>query len=175
MRAEKKQLAQDIRDLIGLSPTVFLISYQGLNAGQFGSLRDGLAGAGAECHVVPNRIFRHAARDAGFGDLAEADLKNDTALVSGGQDAVAVAKVLRDFMKDHEAVRVKVTVIEGRLSGPESAAALAELPPKDVLRAMLLGVLAAPAGQLVRVLNAKNASVVYALSAYLKKQEEQAA
>ena len=40
--------------------------------------------------------------------------------------------------------------------------------------AQLLGLLEAPAGQLVRVLNAKVSSIVYVLNAFLGKKEQAA-
>jgi large subunit ribosomal protein L10 len=49
---------------------------------------------------------------------------------------------------------------------------IAELPSKDVLRAMLLGVLQAPARNLVSVLNAKAASILNVLNAYKEKLEQ---
>jgi large subunit ribosomal protein L10 len=49
--------------------------------------------------------------------------------------------------------------------------ALAELPTKPVLQSMLLGVLQAPARNLVTVLNAKAASIVNVVNAYKDKLE----
>ena len=54
------------------------------------------------------------------------------------------------------------------LAGTE-VAALAQLPSKEVLRAMLLGVLQAPSRNLVSVLNAKAASILNVLNAYKEK------
>jgi len=82
--------------------------------------------------------------------------------------------VLNDFGKKHEEAAVKVAVVEGTAIGPADVKQLADLPPKEVLQAQLLGLLQAPAGQLVRVLNAKVASVVYVITAYLNKKEEAA-
>jgi large subunit ribosomal protein L10 len=65
-------------------------------------------------------------------------------------------------------------VVDGNLLTGEQVAQLAELPPKAVLLAMLLGTLQAPATQLVQVLNAKLASIVYVLSAHLKEKEQAA-
>jgi large subunit ribosomal protein L10 len=52
--------------------------------------------------------------------------------------------------------------------------ALADLPPREVLQAQLLGLLQAPASQMVQVLNAKVASVVFVLNAYLCQKEKAA-
>ena len=67
---------------------------------------------------------------------------------------------------------VKYGVLDGVLLSADDVAALADLPPREVLLAQLLGLLQAPGSQLVRVLNAKIASVVYVLDAIRKKKEE---
>ncbi len=174
MRAEKKQLVLDIQALLEASPDLFLISYKGLTAEDFNELRERLASIGGGCHVVPNRLFRRATLAAGLEALAEAELKEDNALVMGGEDVVAVAKVLKEFAKEHDQVAVRCGVVDGRFCPAEAAAQLADLPPREVLLAQLLGLLEAPAAQLVRVLNAKVASIVYVLNAYLSKKEEAA-
>ncbi|MBN2450191.1 MAG: 50S ribosomal protein L10 [Lentisphaeria bacterium] len=174
MRPEKQQLAQDIRALIDSSSSLFLISYKGLTTAAFGELRRVLDPVGSECHVVPNRLFRIAASESGLTTVADIDLREDTALVTGGSDPVAVAKVLRDFAKDHPQTSIKLGVLEGRLCTAAEAVSLAGLPPREVLLAQLLGLLQAPASQLVRVLQAKVASVVYVLSAYLNEKEKAA-
>jgi large subunit ribosomal protein L10 len=70
---------------------------------------------------------------------------------------------------------VKLAVVEGALLNQADAFAMADLPSREVLLAQLLGLLQAPASQLVRVLNAKLASIVYVLDAYCKKKDEQVA
>lgn len=171
MRAEKTQLVRDIQALMASSSSLFLMGYKGLTAAEFRALRAVLATVGSQCHVVPNRLVKIAAREIGLAELGQADLKLDTALVSGGADPVAVAKVLRDYAKTHEEAVMKMAVVERRLCTGVQAAALADLPPRQVLQAQLLGLLQAPAGQLVRVLSAKAASVVYALNAYLSQKQ----
>ena len=59
-----------------------------------------------------------------------------------------------------------------RLLTPADVDALADLPSREVLLAQLLGLLQAPGSQLVRVLNAKVASIVYVLDAYCKSKEQ---
>lgn len=174
MRPEKKQIVQDIRALIEPSPAIFLITYRGLSADAFGQLRKELEAAGAECHVVPNRLLKIAAGELNMTPLEKAELNGDTAMVSGGEDSVAVARVIRDFGKKNEAVTFKLAMVEGNLCDAREAARFADMPPKEVLQAQLLGLLQAPAGQLARVLQAKVASIAYVLSAYLGEKEKAA-
>ncbi len=174
MRPEKIQLVRDIRGLLEASPSFFLIAYKGLTAAEFRDLRHALKGSGGACHVVPNRLLKIAAGEAGLAGLGQADLREDTALVTAGADPVGAVRALREFAKTHEEVVLKLGVVEGRLCTAAEAAALADLPPRQVLQAQLLGLLQAPAAQLVRVLQAKAASVVYVLNAYLNEKQKAA-
>jgi len=172
MRAEKKQLVADIATLLTSSDHVFLVSYKGLKVAEFSDFRQGLAKVGAECHVVSNRLLRKAAAAHDLSVLAEAELAGDSAMISGGDDAVAVARAVRDFAKGHEPVSLKLGALEGRLLRPTEVEELAALPSREILLAQLLGVLQAPARNLAGVLYAKTASVVYALQAYMDKKPQ---
>lgn len=174
MRAEKQQLVQDIRELMGLSQGFFLIGYKGLTNAELTDLRNQLAAVGSECHVVPNRLFKRAALAGGIAAVEAVPVAGDNAMVCGGDDLAAVAKVVRNFAKSNDKAPIRFGVMDGRVLPPAQVAQLADLPPREILLAQLLGVLQAPAGNLARVLNAKLASVVHVLSAYQTKKEQAA-
>ena len=173
LRAEKIQIGGIVESLLKDRPAI-LISYQGLTANVANEFRGVLAALNAECHVVKNTLVKKAAAKLGLKALEDAALDHDTALVSGDCDPVALAKAVRDFVKGKgkEIVKVKYGVLDGNLLSAADVDALADLPSREVLLAQLLGLLQAPGSQLVRVLNAKIASVVYVLDAIRKKKEE---
>ncbi len=66
---------------------------------------------------------------------------------------MALAKVLVDFAKDHPALSVKAGVVSGsQVLDAAGVKALSTMPGLAELRARLLGLLQAPATQLVRLL-----------------------
>ncbi|MFW5802835.1 MAG: 50S ribosomal protein L10 [Verrucomicrobiota bacterium] len=174
MRPEKQQLAEDIRQYIEPSTFVFLFSYKGLDVDQFNDLRARLAEQNAECHVVPNRLLRIALRDTDAQILADRQLQGETAMITGGGDAVAAAKTLSSFIKekDNEQVAVKYGALAGQELSAADVASLASLPSREVLLAQLLGVLNGPARNLVGVLSAAKSGIVYALKAHLNNKEQ---
>lgn len=174
MRAEKVQLRQDIQGLLAASSGTFLMSFKGMKVADFSALRRKLAAAGSECHIVPNRILRHAARESGLSALADLKLTGETALVTGGQEPACIAKILRDFGKERQALAFRFGLLDARIHSAEQMKALADLPSREILLAQLLGLLQAPAQQLVSVLNAKVASIVYVIKAYGDKQAKAA-
>ena len=174
MRQEKKQLVQDIREILESTSDLFLISYKGLTAAEFGELRTSLAEIKSGCRVVPNRLFRQAASEAGLDELAAAHFADDTAVVTAVDDPVGLAKKLRAFAKVHRAVSFRLGVVGGKVCSSADAMSLASLPPKEVLQAQLAGLLHTPVSRVPRILHAKVASIMYVLNAHLRKKEQAA-
>ncbi len=165
MKAEKTLLIEDLLKRVNASPFMFVVDYTGLKVDKFAELRKRLATAGSEIHVVKNTLVKKAAERAGFpGDLGKA-LEGQTAVVTGDKDVCAAAKVLKNFSAEFEKPKLKAGVMDGSLLDANGIRALADLPTKDVLRAMLLGTLNAPASSLVRLLNEPAASLARLLQA----------
>jgi large subunit ribosomal protein L10 len=165
MKAEKTLLIENLLSRVNASPYFFVVDYTGLKVDKFAELRKRLAGAGAEIHVFKNTLVKKAAERAGCpGDIGE-HLVGQTAVVCGGQDVCAAAKVMKNFAAEFEKPALKAGVLDGRLLDASGIKVLADLPSKDVLRATLLGVLNAPASKLVRLLNEPAASLARVLKA----------
>ncbi len=175
MRAEKKQMVQEIAERLKGASAV-MIAYQGVTANVLNAFRAKVAGADIKgaCHVVPNTLLKKAAAELGYTGLAEAELTGDTALVSG-PDPVALVKAIKDFAKEtKDKVSIKMAYVDGSLLNQADAIALGDLPPKEAIQGQILGLLQAPAGGIVRALNAKIASIVYVLNAVKAKKEQTA-
>ena len=170
MRIERIQLVEDLSQMINGSSFLYLISYKGLKVEDFEALRGQLREVDAECHVVKNSFIKIAAEKLGMGEFAEQNFAGDTAMVVGSGDSCATAKILKEAAKKIDAVDFKSGYLDGKTLSIVDLNNLADLPPLEVMRAQLLGVLQAPAGNLVGVLDAKVATIVYALKAYLDKQ-----
>ena len=170
MRIEKQFLVASIVDAVKTSDYVYFVSYAGLTVKSFSELRNQLAAAGAKCTVQKNTLIKKAADQLELG-LEAIDLTASTAMVYGQGDCSAVAKLLVEFGKKQEQVKAKGGYMDGAVLSSAEVGALADLPAKPVLQAMLLGVLQAPARNLVTVLNAKVSSIVNVVNAYKDKLE----
>ena len=173
MRFEKEQLVNDMKQFLESSDNIFVVGYKGLRVADFNDLRQRLSETGAECHVVPNILFQKAVSETQFKNVAEDSiLTGDNAIVAG-DDAVNVAKVLRDFSDEYSGLTLKAGSLEGRFLNSSKVLDLASLPPRQELLGQLVGVLQAPSRDFVSLLSRKTATVVYALQAYIDKQENQ--
>lgn len=172
MRSEKTYLVNMIGSGLTDSDYVYFIAFQGLKVKDFSSLRDQLYKANAKCHVFKNSMVRKAAELHKLDALKDLALAGDTAMVFGKGDPSAVAKVLTAFAKNNEIVKAKGGYFEGALLSPAEIGELASLPSREVLYAQLLGLLQAPARNLVSILNNKAASILNVLNAYKDKLEK---
>ena len=71
------------------------------------------------------------------------------ARTSSRRNAVAPAKILIDFAKEHERPKVKAAVVDGHLFDTRAVAQLALLPSREVLLQQVLGTFIAPMTQLL--------------------------
>lgn len=173
MRQEKIQIGNDIAAMLTSSDFVYFVSYKGLSTAEMNKFRDKLYAAGANCHVLKNRVVRKVAEVNGLEALANAKIVGDTAVVVGNGDASAVAKVITEFTAStKEVLAPKCGYFEGAMLSAAEIKAIADLPSKDALRAQLLGLLNAVPTGLVRVLSAKAGSIINVINAYKNKLEE---
>ena len=69
-------------------------------------------------------------------------------------DTQVAAKVLNDFAKNNNLVQIKAGIIDGQVFDGQEVKALAQLPNKEGMIAMLLSVLQAPIRNLACVVKA---------------------
>ena len=172
MRCEKTYLVNQISAGLTGSDYVYFVSFQGLKVKDFSGLRDQLVKVNANCHVYKNSLIRKAVELNNVEALKDLAITGDVAMVYGSGDPGAVAKVLVEFGKSNEVVQAKGGMFEGAMLSAAEIADIAALPGKEVLQAQLLGLLQAPARNLVSILNNKAASILNVLNAYKDKLEK---
>lgn len=169
MRPEKADIVSDLSERLNRSPFMLVTDYQRMKVDQFSELRNRLAPAGAEVRVVKNSFLKRAMSSSGMPDVAD-QLSGQTAIVMGDKDVAPIAKILKTFAAEFKVAALKVGVVDKAILSTKDVEALAELPPREVLLAKLLGLLLAPATQLVRVLNEPGSSLARILNAKAEKE-----
>jgi large subunit ribosomal protein L10 len=139
----KKQVVAEIADKFRASKSTIIVDYRGLNVAEVTELRKQLREAGVEFKVYKNTLTRRALAEVGLEGLDEV-LTGPNAIAFSNDDVVAPAKILNEFAKTHEALKIKAGVIEGNVATVEEVKALANLPSREGLLSMLLSVLQAP-------------------------------
>jgi large subunit ribosomal protein L10 len=168
-RPEKVAVVEEVRERLGASSAALCTEYRGLAVFELESLRRALSATGADYKIFKNSLARRAAVESGFSVL-EPYLIGPTGLVFVKDDVAAVAKTLRDFARVHPALVVKGGVIGTSPLDARDAAALADLPSRDVLLAQLAGALAAPMRQFAGLLKAVPQSLAYGIQALIDQR-----
>jgi large subunit ribosomal protein L10 len=140
--ADKQKAVEEIAAKLKESITTVVADYRGLNVAQVTLLRKQLREAGVDFQVLKNSLVSRAAASIELGEL-ESVLSGPTA-VAFGTDVVAPARILNDFAKKNDALKIKGGVVEGRVVDTAQIQALANLPSREGLLSMLLSVLQAP-------------------------------
>ncbi len=148
---QKKELVQDLRTVAEQAVVVAAADYRGLKVEEMTDLRRRARGAGVQLRVVKNTLSRRAVKDTPCENLTEA-LTGPTLLAFSSEDPSAVARLFKDFGKQHEALAPRGFVLDGVFYPGDQTDRLASLPTLDEARAKLLGVFKAPMQKLVATL-----------------------
>jgi len=169
MRPEKASIVSDLSEKLKRSPFVLVTDYQRMKVGDFGELRNRLTPAGAEVHVVKNNFLKRAMTDSGFPDVGD-KLVGQTAVVTGEKDMAPVAKIFKTFAAEFKIAALRVGFIDRTVLSTAELETLADLPPREVLQAQLLGLLLSPATRLVRLLNEPSSALARLLKVKSEKE-----
>jgi large subunit ribosomal protein L10 len=168
MRPEKANIVSDLSAKLKDSLFVLVTDYQRMKVDQFSELRNRLAPAGAEVHVIKNSFLKRAIADSGLPDVGNT-LTGQTAIVTGARDVAPVAKILKAFAAEFKIATLKIGIVDRAILPSKDVETMADLPSREVLLAQLLGLLLAPATRLVRVLNEPGSAFARLLNARASK------
>ncbi len=170
--AQKKQVVAELAEKFKNSVSGVIIDYKGITVEQDTNLRRKFREAGVDYAVIKNTLMRFAVKEAGLDDLS-AILEGTSALAICENDPVAPAKVFKDFLKENEELELsfKGGFVDGKVLSVDEIKALADLPPKEVLIAKVLGGLNSPIAGLANVLNGNIRGLAVALNAVAEKKQ----
>jgi|APSaa5957512535_1039671.scaffolds.fasta_scaffold48914_3 large subunit ribosomal protein L10 len=171
-RAEKAAEIELLKERFASSQIAILTDYRGLDVASITSLRRQLDESQTNFKVVKNRLAKIAVKDTSAEPLSEYFV--GTTAVATSDDPTGPAKVLMKFAKDHEQLKIRIGLLDGKLLDLKSVEQLATMPSKDELIAKLMGSMQAPATNLVGVLSQIPRQVVSVLDAVRKQKELQA-
>ncbi|MEM1176286.1 MAG: 50S ribosomal protein L10 [Pseudomonadota bacterium] len=161
---DKKALVAEVNAVASDSVTAVAAEYRGLSVSEMTELRKEARNAGVYLRVVKNSLARRAVEGTEFECLQES-LKGPLLLAFAKEDPGAAARIIKDFAKEHDALKAVSLAAGGQLMPGSDIAKLADLPTLDQARAMLLGVMVAPMSQLVRTLAEPPAMLARTMSA----------
>ena len=153
-RKAKEVVVDEIRERLGRTKSVVLVDSRGLTVDQDTALRKSLRKAGGiDYKVYKNTMMSIAIKDTDFAGLEEY-LSGPTAVAFSYDDATAAAAQISKHLKGMPNLEFKASAIEGEIYDANSTKAIADIPPREVLIAKLLGSFKSPLSSFARVINA---------------------
>jgi large subunit ribosomal protein L10 len=174
LKKDKERIVSELADRLRSAQTLIVTDYRGLSVSAIDDLRTKLLENGVRYTVVKNTLTKLAAEEAGTQELVEL-LDGPTAIAFLDEDAdpVAAAKVLNEAASVGRVLVVRGGLLEGKPISEAEVKRLATLPGAEMLRAQLVGGLAAPLTQIVALFTAPLRDVVNVLDARIQQLEEQ--
>ena len=170
-RTEKASIVDGLSSRLESAPFVALADYRGISVAEVTELRAKFKDAGLHYEVIKNKLAKRAIEGTELESLAEL-LSGMTTWIISGEDPIAAAKLLKaetkELIKD-EKFTIKGGFFDGELLDSKGVTDVAELPSKDELFAMLLGLLQKGPQQVLGVVQAPARDLVTLLKNYEAK------
>lgn len=160
---QKKAVVAEVAEQFRSAEAAVLAEYRGLSVAQMTELRSRARQSQIYLRVVKNSLTGRALEGSKYECLRD-QLSGPLALAIA-RDPVAVAKLLADFARDNEMLKIRAGAIGGKLMSLEQVEALATLPSREQLLATLVATLQAPIAKFARTLNEVPAKFVRILAA----------
>lgn len=169
----KQKNVDDVLELkqdVDQSSAMLVTDYRGLTVSEITALRRKLRETGTEYKVTKNTLLTLAAGDKATDDFKKL-LEGPTAIAFiKGDNQVAVAKAMVDFVKDHKAMEIRGGLVEGQVLDANQITALSKIPPREVLISQLLGSIQSPIAGLVGTLQGCISNLVFTIQAVVDQK-----
>jgi large subunit ribosomal protein L10 len=149
---QKTKLVSLLKEKITQSTIVAIVHYRGMSDDQLYQMRTTLKNKGCGIKIAKNTLFKLAIKETDF-ELLDSHLNGPTALVYS-QDVVALSKIISDFSKKVDVLKIKVGIFNKSLITEDKIKEMAKLGSLEEVRASFIGVLKGAQTNFVRILSA---------------------
>ena len=150
---QKKAVVEGLADKLGRCASSVLVKYEGITVDEDTKMRKALREAGVEYAVIKNTLIGKACDRVGFEAL-KPNLEGMNAIAISYEDPIAPAKILKEYAEKIETFEIRGGILEGSVVDAATVNELADIPPKEVLIAKLLGSMQSPLYKFAYVLQA---------------------
>ena len=152
-KEQKHEQSVELRENLEGVNTLFLLENHGLKVNDVNRLRSEVRKTEATYKVVKNTVVRLAVEGTEMEGITPF-LSGPKVLAYTGGDGVALAKVLKDFIKKHPELTFEQAYLEGQILEAKEAEKIADMPSRDELISKLVNLLQSPLRRLAVALNA---------------------
>lgn len=149
----KKAVVEEVAEIAAKAHSAIAAEYRGLTVTELTALRKTARETGVYLRVVKNTLAKRAVAGTEF-ECMQDGLIGPLLLAFSMEDPGSAARLISDFAKTSDKLITKVVAVNGQAYGASELARLASMPTRDQAIAMLMSVMKAPVGKLVRTLAA---------------------
>ena len=149
----KKVVVEDVAQYAKKAYSVIAAEYSGLTVGELTTLRKTARETGVYLRVVKNSLAKRAVSGTDF-ECMQDRLVGPLILAFSMEDPGSAARLVNDFAKTNNKLIAKIVAFDGEAHDESELARLASLPTRDQGIALIMAVMKAPVGKLVRTLDA---------------------
>ncbi|MEW5740806.1 MAG: 50S ribosomal protein L10 [Myxococcota bacterium] len=169
LRSEKEQMISELNDKFSRAKAVVVAEFSKLDVSTVNRLRKKLREGKVEWKVLKNTLARRAAKGTSVEKVSD-DFTGPVATAISYDDVVAPAKILADFVKELESIKIRSGVVQGQKIDKAGVVALAKMPGLNELRATILSMINQPATKLVRTIKEPGGALARVIKAKSEKQ-----
>ena len=164
-RQQKEATLADLVKQLGEAKSVVFADFRGLNVTDVSDFRRKAKKENIGVLVAKKTLMRLAFKNAGYEGVDPVAVDGSLVMVTGFDDEVAPAKLVADFAKSHEGLKIAAGVLERKFVDASVIKSLAKLPSKLELIAKVVGSIRAPLSGMVTVLSGNLRGLVNVLNA----------
>lgn len=164
-KLQKEQTVKQLIDGIKNAKTVVIAGYEGLKVTDSQELREKAKEENVQVISTKKTLLKLALEKAGIKDLDVKSIHGSVAVIFSTEDEVAPAKIVENFVKDHDKMQTWGGIVEQKIVDQDGIKRLALIPSKPELLAKLVGSLKSPISGLANVLSGNLRGLVNVLNA----------
>lgn len=168
-RAQKEKVVDELGQIFESSGVVVVAHYAGLTVAEMQDLRARLREAGGSVRVAKNRLAKIALE--GKPNASLADLLTGMTVFAYSEDPVAAAKAAEDYAKGNAKFQILGGAMGETTLDRAAVKAVAALPSRDELIALIVGCVVAPGSNIAGAIGAPASNIASILSTIEERAE----
>lgn len=167
----KDMMISDLNGRYGELDSAVWVELVGADGNTTNEFRGELHKHEMQIEVVKTALFRRAVTDCKLEPLGNV-ITGPSAIVSGGESAIDISKVLDDWLEKIEGLKVRGAVLEGEFLDEKQCETLSKMPTKRDLQAKVVGVVNSPGANLMGAVAGPGRMVLGCVKAMIGKLED---
>jgi len=162
-RTQKEKIVEDLAKKFTEEKIAIFTKVYKIPISKLDELRRGLKKIGAELKIGKKTLLKRSLEKAGVTlDLKK--LEGELGVIFGYENQVETAKVAQKFKRVNETFQILAGLLEKKVISATDVVALAKLPTREQLLAMLAGTLVSPLRNFLNVLHGNQRKLVVVLN-----------